>query len=472
MQPTAVLNVVGLTDPLIKAHMPRLKSWAHRNRRIQPIEPVLPAVTCSAQASMLTGKPPAAHGIVANGWYDRTNCEVRFWQRSAQLFDAPCIWHEAKQRDAAFTCANVGWWHNAYSACDIELQVRPIYKADGRKLPDCYTKPAELRDQLQAGLGTFPLFRFWGPMADITSTQWLADAIAHIATRHTPTLLLGYLPHLDYDLQRLGPAHREIAHACSDLDAVVAELVETLEAQGYRVLIVSEYAIESASQPIAINRALRDAGLLDVRIEDGLDTLDPGACKAFAVADHQVAHVYVNAPGALEQARQVCGELAGVAKVLDSTSKPDAGMDHERAGDLVLVADHGAWFVYDFWLDEAKAPDYARTVDIHRKPGYDPRELFTNHSKPAVAAKLLKRKLGFRQLLDVIPLDNTLVKGTHGRVPEQADDWPVLIGPSDIAGQATQINDVHQAMLHSLFDESNLNPTVVFTPCSRRRARR
>lgn len=461
-QRTAVLNVVGLT-PSLMPYAPRIAAYAEATGGVTALRPVFPAVTCSVQSSMLTGLTPGAdpspsiasggrgHGVVGNGWYDRDTAEVRFWQRSDRLVAGEKIWEAAKKRDATFTCANLFWWHNTYSSCDIVLQARPIYKADGRKIPDCYAHPPQLRDQLHSpvgsgGLGRFPLFNFWGPMANLTSTRWIADAAIRIDHSHRPTLALVYLPHLDYGLQKLGPLHPDIPKHVADVDAVVGDLLDHYSQQNIRVLIVSEYGIEPTLEKdaaIFINRHLRDAGLLAVRTEDGRELLDPGASRAFAVADHQIAHVYhdpeVRPP-----------DIPG--------SKP-VELDHPRAGDTVLVADPGRWFTYDYWPPEAghpKAPDFARTVDIHRKPGYDPRELFLDPSlkfpRAAVAWKLLRRKLGFRQLMDVIPLDTDLVRGTHGRTDMPPERQPLLIGCGSQAS-SRPCTEVREVILRTLFEE-------------------
>lgn len=448
--PVAVLNVVGLSDSLLP-HAPRLRALA--TPRL--LRPVLPAVTASVQASMLTGLPVAGHGIVGNGWYFRDLAEVRFWNRSGRLVGGTPVWETARRRAAAVspvTVANLFWWHNAYIGCDVMMQARPIYKADGRKLPDCVTHPPELRDDLQSppprGLGPFPLFHFWGPLADLRSSQWIADAARHVAERYDPTLLLVYLPHLDYGLQKLGPEDPQIARHVADIDRVAGELAAFLQQRGRRIIVVSEYGIEPTlprHAAIAVNRALRVAGLLDVRVEDGLETLDPGACEAFAVADHQVAHVYVREPRRVEAARRVCERIAGVDQITT--------IDHPRAGELVLVAQPGCWFTYDWWLSDEQAPDFARTVDIHRKPGYDPRELFSAASPAAVAWKLARRKLGLRQLLDIVPLEPSLVRGTHGRTDMPPQRAPLLLADPAWQPEGDQplpCEAVHDVILQAL----------------------
>jgi predicted AlkP superfamily pyrophosphatase or phosphodiesterase len=442
-QDTAVILIVGLSRSLL-AWAPRLSAWSRRGT-VRSLRPVLPAVTCSVQASMLTGLPPRAHGIVGNGWYDRELAEVHFWKQSNRLVSGEKVWETARRRDPAVTCANVCWWFNMNSTVDYAVTPRPMYKADGRKIPDCYTQPADLRARLQAELGVFPLFQFWGPGASIASSRWIADAARLVHTWHRPTLNLAYLPHLDYALQKLGPGHAGIPHAVAEVDAVAGDLIDYFDAQGVKVLIVSEYGIEPATAPIHINRVLRAQGGLAVREEEGLEWLDPCASQAFAVADHQVAHVYVRDPAQVERIAGLCRGIRGVAQVLPRGAQGAWGIDHARAGGLVLTAQPGHWFTYYYWHDDARAPDFARTVDIHRKPGYDPAELFLDprraFPRAAVAWKLLRRRLGFRTLLDVIPLDASLVRGTHGRIdpaPPEASR-PLLIAPGALRADSGEL---------------------------------
>ena len=455
--PTAVLNVVGLTQAML-AHAPNLRRLADDGHVIE-LAPTLPAVTCTVQASMLTGAPPREHGIVANGWYFRDIAEVRFWNRSNHLIEAEQLWQTACARDGTVTCANLFWWHNTYASADVVLNVRPMYKADGRKIPDCYSQPAQLRDALQGELGPFPLFHYWGPLADITSTRWIVDAARHVRERHDPTLMLVYLPHLDYPLQKWGPDDARIAGEVASLDAELGRLIDELHAHGRRVLIVSEYAVEPVHEAVAINRVLREAGLLAVRDEDGHELLEPGDSTAFAVADHQVAHVYVNDAAQLNRVAGLCRATAGVEQVLDRDALRALGLDHPRSGELVLVAEHGHWFCYDYWLDDGRAPDFARTVEIHRKPGFDPRELFIDPAlrwpKAQLAWRLFKRNaLGRHSWLDVVPLDNSLVRGSHGRVDQPAGQRPVMITPmpGDNASTPLPCTHVRDAILAALFD--------------------
>ena len=425
----AVLNVVGLTPGLLGPHTPHLARWM-ADAEVASLRPVLPAVTCSVQATMLTGQPPARHGIVGNGWYDRDNAEIRFWRQSNHLVQAPKVWDAARALDPSFTCANLFWWFAMYAGTDIAVTPRPIYLADGRKLPDVWTNPPGLRDALQAKLGQFPLFEFWGPRTTIRSSQWIADAARAVEEAHAPSLSLVYLPHLDYVLQREGPEGASLARDLSDIDALCGTLLTFYGDRGVQVVVLSEYGIAPVSRPVHLNRTLRRHGLLAVRDELGCELLDAGASAAFAVADHQVAHVYVQDPDRIGPVRALLESEPGVELVLDAAGKQAHGLDHPRAGDLVAVAAPDAWFTYYHWLADRRAPDFARTVDIHRKPGYDPVELFID---PAIrlprlkAASILARKrLGFRTMMDLIPLDAGLVRGSHGRVATERDAAPLV----------------------------------------------
>jgi len=442
MRKTVVLNVVGLTQDLIGSATPRLASWAQRGK-VAAIEAVTPAVTCTAQATYLTGEYPDRHGIVANGWYFRDECEVRFWRQSNKLVQGPKLWDMARQLDGKFTCANLFWWFNMYSGADFAVTPRPMYPADGRKIPDIYTQPADLRTELQAELGTFPLFDFWGPKTSIKSSQWIADAAKHVDHKHNPTLTLIYLPHLDYGLQRLGPHDPGLRAELQEIDAVCGDLLDFYKARQAQVIVLSEYGLTEVSTPVHINKLLRLNGLIAVREELGLELLDAGASAAFAVADHQVAHVYINDASKADKVREILEQTEGIEHVLDRAGKEEYHLNHPRAGDLVALARHDAWFTYYYWLDNHRAPDFARTVDIHRKPGYDPVELFIDPAlkipQLKVGTALLKKKLGFRYLMDVIPLDASLVRGSHGRVTASPTAGPLFITQQSALLEQTSI---------------------------------
>ena len=432
-----LINVVGLTQDMLGPLAPNLKRLADEGFA-RPMGTVLPAVTCSAQTTMLTGTLPREHGIVANGWYFRDLAEVLFWRQSNHLVRGERLWQAGRSREPGYSTAQMFWWFNMYADVDWSVTPRPSYPADGRKVFDSYSHPPELRHRLQEKFGVFPLLRFWGPGADISSSRWIAEASVDVFREYHPSLLLVYLPHLDYNLQRLGPDDPRIAEDIRQVDAEAGKLIEAARAEGAEVVVVSEYGITQATTPVHINRVLREAGFLTVRLEPlGWETLDCGASRAFAVADHQVAHVYIQDAKDVPAVKERLEKTPGIERVLDEAGKREFGLDHERSGELVALAAPGAWFTYYFWLDDDLAPDYARTVDIHRKPGYDPVELFIDPSlkfpKLRIARRLAQKLMGFRYYMDVISLDATLVQGTHGRLPtpgKEASEAPLFISSS------------------------------------------
>ena len=423
---TAILNLVALTDDQL-VDMPRLSKIFERGSRAR-LQPQFPAVTCTSQTTMLTGEPPSAHGIVGNGWHDRETTETHFWQQSDHLVQAQRIWDRLRAIDPNITTANCFWWYAMYAGADASVTPRPMYLADGRKLPDIWASPQELRTELQSTLGQFPLFRFWGPAADITSSKWIAEAARQVNRTIDPTVLMVYLPHLDYGLQKLGPESPAMTPIRRQLDDVAADLIEELMEDGRRILLVNEYGITPVSDAIAPNRFLREHGLLSIRHELGRELLDAGSSDAFVVPDHQCAHVYLADTSRTQEIATLLKQLPGVDTVLHGHAIESIGLEHDRSGDIVLISDSSHWFCHDWWETPNAAPDYQRTVDIHRKPGYDPRELFIDPTirfpRVAIAWRLARKRLGFRSLMDVIPLDTSLVRGSHGRCDADLD--PVL----------------------------------------------
>jgi predicted AlkP superfamily pyrophosphatase or phosphodiesterase len=459
MKRLAVLNVVGLSESLLGPATPRLNAFRDAGSLVH-IRPALPAVTCTAQSNYLTGRLPREHVIVANGWFNRELAEVHFWKQSNHLVQAPKIWDTLRAELPGFTCAQLFWWFNMYSTTDFSITPRPMYPADGRKFFDIYTWPYELRPAIKSELGEFPFFGFWGPAAGVqtpqgapdATTRWIAEAAKWVERRHAPTLNLVYLPHLDYNLQRLGPGHPEIVRDLARVDAIVGDLLDFFARQGVEVLVLSEYGISAVNRPVHLNRLFREHGWLVVKEELGLELLDAGASRVFAVADHQVAHIYISDPALLNEVRAALESTPGVAEVWDANGKRAAGLDHPRAGDLVAMAAPGAWFTYYYWLDDRRAPDFARTVDIHRKPGYDPVELFIEPAlrlpKLRIAWRLLQKRLGFRMLMDLIPLDATLVKGSHGVRPANHAEYPVAIAlrPGFFAAAEVDSTSIHDSL--------------------------
>ena len=453
MERTVVLDVVGLSEGLLGPRTPRLNAFCGEHARIAP---VTPAVTCTAQATYLTGKLPSEHGIVANGWYFRDLNEIWLWRQSNRLVQGDKIWDVARERDPSFVCSNTFWWYAMATRADVTLTPRPLYGADGLKLPDFYASPLALREEFNERFGTFPLFEFWGPNTTINSSEWIAKAAMAVEEKFSPSLQLVYLPHLDYCLQRAGP-EGDIDRDLAEIDELCGRVIDFFRDRGCRVIVLSEYGIMPVDRPIHPNRILREAGLLNVKVDLGLEYLDPGSSRAFAVSDHQIAHVYIEHDSDVEVVGELFEGVPGIGAVLGEAGKREVGLDHDRAGELVLLAEPDSWFTYYFWRDDAVAPDYAHMVDIHRKPGFDPVELFID---PAIRIPTLKvgsilarKALGFRYKMDVIPLDPTLVRGSHGIVTGDPHNTPVFATsePRLLDSNSLGAVDVRARILDHLF---------------------
>ncbi len=457
MNQTAVINIVGLSSNLL-ARIPSLAQFAKLNA-LKKIQPIFPALTCSAQSTYLTGLTPSEHGVVGNGWYFHDLSQIWLWRQSNRLVSGEKLWDAAKKRNPHFKCANLFWWYNMYSSVDYSVTPRPVYRSDGLKLPDISSEPIEIRDDLQESLGPFPLFEFWGPGASIRSTEWIAKASQRVFEKYNPTLTLIYLPHLDYCLQKEGPHGPNVSRELEKLDRVCQELISFFKANQTQIVFLSEYGINEVKGSVPINRILREKGWIKVREECGEDHLDPGVSQAFAVADHQIAHVYISDPSQIPLVRKVLEETSGIEKILDKQEQRRYGICHDRSGELVLISKMDRWFSYAYWLDEQKAPDFARTVEIHKKPGYDPVELFLDPKikfpKIKIIRTLIRKKLGFRYLMDVIPLDDSLVKGSHGRAEVSEEYWPLFLTErTDVISSKVQslaATDVKNILLQHLF---------------------
>lgn len=455
----AVLNVVGLSPSLIGECTPNIAAYAKAHSQ-KNMKGVFPAVTTTAQSAMVTGELASKHGIVGNGWYDYDLAEVMFWKQPNQLVQAEKIWETLKQEHPDFTCSKLFWWYNMYADVDASITPRPHYPADGRKIIDLYSTPEGLHQKTEEKLGKFPFFNFWGPKADIKASRWIADAAIMEFEYHKPNLQLVYLPHLDYCLQKFGPKHESIPEELRLIDAEIGKLLSFYEKNDVDVVLLSEYGIDSVDTPVHLNRVLRKEGYVAVRKSLTWELLDPGASDAFAVADHQIAHIYINDLSKKDEVKKLLQNVPGVEHVLDEVEKTEWGVDHERAGDLIVVAEKNAWFTYYYWLDDALAPDFAPTVDIHRKPGYDPAEMFVDEKimfpTLRVIWRLIQKKLGFRIYMDVIPIHAEMVRGSHGRMPEDENLGPVLIGPKSFIGDdnsSVKMTDVY-GMLKGYFLEN------------------
>lgn len=406
MKRVCIINVVGLTQELL-AYAPRIAQLGKHRVWTPPV----PAVTCTVQATMLTGRMPDEHGIVGNGWYERSSAEVRFWQQSNRLISGELLYH-------GIETAKMFWWFNQHSGVRYSATPKPHYGCDGSKVFDVID---ETGCELVKHLGPFPFFSFWGPNAGLPASEWIARATAKVLREKKPQLTLCYLPHLDYDFQRYRqPSMDRVA----EVDRCAAILIDAAQDIGATPIIVSEYGLVPVTRAISINRILRQNGLLSVRNGPFGEMLIPGDCKAFAVADHQIAHVYVNDPSISQNVRELLSKQPGIHAVVHPE---ELRLKHPRSGDWIAMAEPDAWFTYYYWLEDNLAPDFARTVDIHRKPGYDPCELFIT-SKVRALRRVAQKKLGFRMKMDVIPLDPSLVGGSHGLV-NSLEHNPVVIGP-------------------------------------------
>ncbi len=434
MQPLIVVNAVGLTPRLLD-HAPRLSELTKAGWHTS-LREVVPAVTCSAQATLLTGQPVNRHGVVANGWLYRDTNEVRFWQQSNRLIQAEPLYatarRRAKERGRPFKSAKLFWWFNQGAAVDLSVTPKPWYGVDGNKVFGISGTPPGLTEALERELGPFPFPAFWGPMSGIASTKWIARCAARVVESERPDLTLVYLPHLDYDPQRYGPSGTDMPKHVRDLDKACEPLLDAAKAVGAQVWVVSEYGHCDVTRPVYPNRLLRTAGLLAVRPGPFGEQLDTYGSRAFAVCDHQLAHVYVQDPADVPRVRELFGPLPGVSRVLAGEERAEVQLDHERSGEVVLLSQPDSWFAYPFWLDDAQAPDYARAVAIHHKPGFDPCELFFDPKlkmpKLHAARRLVQKKLGFRMTMDVVPLDAAIVRGSHGLPAADPLDRAVLVG--------------------------------------------
>jgi predicted AlkP superfamily pyrophosphatase or phosphodiesterase len=436
-QPLVLVNAVGLT-PRLLPHAPRLAAIAARGWAV-PMSDVVPALTMSAQATMITGQLVERHGIVGNGWLFRDTNEVRFWQQSNRLIQADPLYatanRRAMERGRQFRTAKLFWWFNQGADVQVSVTPKPHYGIDGNKVFGITGTPDGFSVELERRLGKFPFHTFWGPMAGLPCTQWIASAAAETVKTQRPDLTLVYLPHLDYDPQRFGPSGCDMPKLVKELDDACAPLLDAATVAGARVWVVSEYGHCDVRQPVYLNRVLRSAGLLTVRRGPFGEQLETYLSPAFAVCDHQVAHVYVRDRHDISRVRDALVGLSGVDRILAGEERAEVGLRHERAGELVVLSKQDAWFAYPFWQDDRLAPDYARAVAIHHKPGYDPCELFLDPAirfpKLRVARRLLQKKLGFRMTLDVVPLDASIVKGSHGLPAADPQDGPLFVADGE-----------------------------------------
>jgi hypothetical protein len=406
-----LLSIPGLRGEDL-SRMPTLAALAAKGASV-PLDPGFPAVTCPVQATLTTGTTPAAHGIVANGLVDRRSHHLEMWISPDNVHRAPRIWDQLKAARPDLRTAAWFLLQSKHATADLVCLPAPKHNADGTETMWCHTNPEPLYATLRETLGEFPLHKFWGPIAGIESSRWIARSFIEAARPAPPHFAVIYLPHLDYAAQRTGPDSPPALAACGELDAEIATLIDDyrqiIGAAELIVLVAGEYRIRPVTHTLFLNRVLREAGLLAVTETPAGELLDLAASPAWALADHQIGHIYLQDPGDQSLVERVAGlfrNRAGVARVLTGDDLVATGLaaaavqdQDSRCGDVVIESTPDSWQAYHYWLDDAKAPGFARTIDIHRKPGYDPLELYVDRAKlPAVS----------------IPLDTTLVKGSHG----------------------------------------------------------
>jgi predicted AlkP superfamily pyrophosphatase or phosphodiesterase len=429
-----LLSIPGLRKQDV-AHMPTLAAMAASGDQTSLV-PSFPAVTCPVQANMTTGKTPREHGVIANGFYWRDKHEVEMWTAWNECIQRPQIWDILHEHDPSISSAVWFPLHSKGCGADLICTPAPIHNPDGSETLWCYTKPTEMYGTLRDALGHFPLQHFWGPLSNIKSTGWICDSAVWAAKSEQPQFFYIYLPHLDYAAQKFGPESEQAQKALVELDGVLARLVagfkEAYSDQPPLWIVASEYAIVPVSHVEYPNRILREAGLLAVKDDaDGREQLDFAGSRAWALVDHQFAHVFVADAADVDAAAKLFRGRPGIAEVLVSSDRAKYELDHERAGEIVLVSQPNSWQAYYWWNDDERAPKYARTVDIHRKPGYDPVEMHLDMATKS------------------IPLDATLVKGSHGAPPRDEAQRGILIASEKgvLTGPAFADTDVCELVL-------------------------
>ncbi len=423
--PLILLTLPGLREKDLAA-MPNLRAMTAGGQSVRLV-PSFPCVTCPVQANMTTGKLPDAHGVVANGFYWREKQQVEMWTSPNDCIERPQIWDVLSHVEGALTSAVWFAMHSVGCEADFICTPKPIHNPDGSESLWCYTRPTELYGELRDALGHFPLQHFWGPIANIKSSAWIARSAVTAARQWHPDFFWIYLPHLDYAAQKTGPDSPEAQAAVGELDAVIGRLhAEMHEIHGDVLwLVAGEYAITAVDRVTYPNRILREAGLLEVRQREDGEWLDYTASKAFAMVDHQFSHVFV-ADGDLQTARRTAElfrKQPGIAEVLVGDQRGRYALDHVRSGDVILISEPNSWQAYYYWLADDKAPHFARTVDIHRKPGYDPVELH------------------FDAATQSIPLDATLIRGSHGAPADDPSQQTILLASQPILPKSGTVSD-------------------------------
>jgi hypothetical protein len=383
---------------------------------------------------MLTGKLPQEHGIVANGFYWRDRHQVEMWTAGNEVIETPQIWDLLHQRDPSITSA--AWFPmlSKRSGADYICMPAPVHNPDGSESLWCYSKPEALYGTLLEELGHFPLQNFWGPLASITSSAWIIQSAVIAARMYRPRFFYLYIPHLDYAAQKNGPASPEAVLALGHLDEVLGQLVdgfqEAYAASELEWMVASEYVINEVDHVTYPNRVLRELGLLKLVQKDDGEHLDFKASEAWALADHQMAHIFLRDVdvSVINKITEAFARCPGIAEVLVGSDRARYGLAHPRAGEVILVSSPNSWQAYYWWQDDDRAPAFARTVDIHQKPGYDPVELHFDFASKQT------------------PLDATLVRGSHG-APATSDERCGILATSLPTHLPARLRDIDVASL-------------------------
>lgn len=381
---------------------PNISTLAQKGESAK-MEPVFPSVTCTVQASILSGLYPSEHGIIANGLYDRDSHTVSFWEQPSALVQRERLWDILKSKSSnlpsSVKTAVLFWQNTMFANSDIIITPRPLHMGDGSMIQWCYSKPIEYYESVAKSIGEFNLATYWGPMASHRSSEWIGKAAEYTLEKSRPNLMFVYIPHVDYSAQRFGTNSSQVHDDLKKADSIVGNIVEKATKLGMadttEFIIISEYAFNDVSGAIPLNVKLREAGLLDIRTIGEKEYIDFELSRAFAMVDHQVAHIYVK-DDFIDKTYKVLKNIPGVEKILTKKEQKELKIDNQRSGELIAISTKDKWFSYYWWYDIQKAPPFAGTVDIHRKPGYDPLELFFDREKNS------------------IPFDTNLIKGSHG----------------------------------------------------------
>ncbi|BBO87579.1 alkaline phosphatase family protein [Desulfosarcina ovata] len=421
-----VFNVVGLSPKYLNLlrELPNFSDLMSNGLAV-PVDPVFPALTLPAQASLVTGSWPEQHGIVANGFYDRNRMEVSFWDQHRFLVQGRPLWERIKRRRPDMTTAVLFWQNTLHGQADIIVTPKPMH-AEHELIQWCYSKPVGYYESLVEEIGPFNLFDYWGPFASPNASRWIIDSAVATMRRHRPHLMMVYLPHLDYSCQKYGPDDSRVVEDLKIADTLIGNFRDALGDMGLddrtTLAVVSEYALSPVSDAVSPNRILRDAGLLAVREIQGREYLDIEFSRAFAMVDHQIAHVYVHDENDCDAVASLLQGTPGIQALWDGERKHRAHVNHRRSGELIVLADPDRWLAYYWWLDSGKAPDFADHVDIHRKPGYDPLELFIDEKTFKIFS------------------DTTLIKGSHGLPARDRDQMAMLMIGGD-AGERMELTE-------------------------------